>query len=99
MKTAIPSGDEAAIRNLAGRIEFTTSELQVYARQVASPAYHAIAEICSEMQRVASPLTLAERSLREFGEFAALIADHVRTATSPDGAAKAATGAVPFYVA
>jgi len=96
-KTAIPAGDQSAIGQLVVRIARTASELHSYALQASGPTYTAIAQFCSEMQRVSAHHGLGEAGLRQFSEFAMLIADQVRIAAVAEREGPSA-GVVPFYI-
>ena len=49
-KTAIPSGDEAAMSGLVARMVHAAGELQGYALQGPGPAFTAVADFCAEMR-------------------------------------------------
>lgn len=95
-KSAVPSGDEAAIGSLTARIAQTATELFGYVSKASNPAYESVAEFCSEIGKV-SDAAPTERQLEKFLEFAALICDQVKIATTSERNGTTA-GVVPFYI-
>jgi len=95
IKNAVPSGDESAISAITSRIAQTASELKAYVSKASNPAYESVAEFCSEIGKVVGDP--AEGQLEKFVEFAALISDQVRIATTSERNGSTA-GVVPFYI-
>jgi CheY-like chemotaxis protein len=95
-KTAVPAHDETAISALTSRIAQTANELRSYISLSSNPAYDSVAEFCSEICKVADG-SFADGHLEKFLEFAALISDQVRIATTSDRQGTTA-GVVRFYI-
>jgi len=95
-KNAVPAGDEASINTLVSRISQTARELRGYASTAPGPAYESVAEFCNEICKV-SARSPASEGVQKFLEFAALISDQVRIATTSDRNGTTA-GVVPFYI-
>jgi len=95
-KNAVPSGDETAITTLISRISHTAKELRNYASTAPGPAYEALADFCNEICKVSAKPPF-NGGMQKFLEFASLISDQVRVATTSDRNGTTA-GAVPFYI-
>jgi CheY-like chemotaxis protein len=95
-KNAVPARDEEAINALTSRIAQTAIELRSYVSKASNPAYGSVAEFCNEIGKVSEGFP-TDRQLEKFLEFAALIADQVRIATTSERNGTTA-GVVPFYI-
>lgn len=95
LKNAVPAGDQTAINTLIARIAETAKELRSYASTASGPAYDLVADFCNEICK--APIDPAKDSLEKFLEFASLISDQVRIATTNDRNGTT-TGVVPFYI-
>lgn len=95
-KNAVPARDEAAISALTSRIAQTAGELSSYVSKASNPAYESVAEFCSEIGKVSDGCP-TDSQLEKFLEFAALISDQVRIATTNERNGTTA-GVVPFYI-